>query len=357
MAGENEGDYMPTMADVAKVAGVSATTVSHVLNGTRTVAPETAELVRQAVVTTRYRHNLAARAVATQSTHTIGLAMSIVTNPGFAELVRDIERELRAQGYTLILADTTDDPEVEVAVINDLLDRRVSGLIVNPLEGNPRLISTLNELLDQHSPVVFLDRRSHLHADQVFSECVESTRDLTLHLAELGHHRIAYVRGEMTTMSAHDRLEGYRTAVAQAGLVDDERLILDGMSDKIHAQEAVRRLFEEIDPADRPTGLVVSNNQMTLGVMRALRDAGLRVPTDVAVVCYDDFEWADLASPQISAIAQDHSALARHVVDLILTRILDPDLAPRTVVVPTSFQHRESCGCELGAVAASFARN
>ncbi|MGC0362995.1 LacI family transcriptional regulator [Rhodococcus sp. 27YEA15] len=336
---------MSTMADVARVAGVSATTVSHVLNGTRTVAPETAELVRAAVRTTRYRHNLAARALATNSTHTIGLAMSVVTNPGFAELVRDIERELRAKGYTLILADTTDDPDVEVEVINDLLDRRVTGLIVNPLEGNPELNNTLTELLELGTPVVFLDRRSQLPADQVYSECVESVKALTLHLAERGHRRIVYVQGAMTTMSAHDRLQGFREAVREAHLVADSAMILDGSSDKDVAQQVVSEYFTSVDPAERATGLVVSNNLMTLGVLRALRGVGLRVPEDVAVVCYDDFEWADLASPQISATAQDHSALAEHVVALLLSRIADPAVDPRTVVVPTSFQHRQSCGC------------
>lgn len=334
---------MPTMADVAKAAGVSPTTVSHVLNGTRTVAPETEALVRQAVLKTRYRHNLAARAVATQSTKTIGLALSTITNPGFAELVRGIEREMRAHDYTLILADTAEDPAVERAVINDLLDRRVSGLIISPLEGDPGLDSTLHELIDNGPPVVFLDRRSHLQVDQVYSECVESTRALTSHLIDRGHQRIAYLCGKMTTMSARDRLEGYESAIQQAGIVKDPRLVLGGESDTDIARKAVLDYFTSTDvPA---TGLVVSNNQMTLGALRALREAGLRVPEDVALVCYDDFEWADLAAPQISATAQDHSALARHVVELTLSRLRDPALPPRTVVVPTAFQHRESCGC------------
>lgn len=341
---------MPTMADVARVAGVSPTTVSHVLNGTRTVAPETEALVRQAVLTTRYRHNLAARAVATKSTKTIGLAISTITNPGFAELVRGIEREMRAQDYTLILADTAEDPAVERAVINDLLDRRVSALIVSPLEGDPGLDGTLNELIENGTPVVFLDRRSHLPVDQVFSECVDSTHALTSHLVDRGHQRIAYLCGKMTTMSARDRLEGYESAIRQSGVVSDPQMILAGESDTEIARKVVLDYFTST--ATRATGLVVSNNQMTLGALRGLREAGLRVPEDVALVCYDDFEWADLASPQISATAQDHSALARHVVELTLSRLGNPALPPRTVVVPTTFQHRESCGCPREAARA-----
>jgi len=131
-----------TMAEVARVAGVSATTVSHVLNGTRKVAPATEAVVREALASTGYRHNLAARALATQSTDTIGLAMSVVTNPYFADLVRDIERRFRAAGYTMVLADTNDDPAVQSDVLNHLLSRRVSGLIVSPLEGHAGLTAT-----------------------------------------------------------------------------------------------------------------------------------------------------------------------------------------------------------------------
>jgi len=111
---------LATMAEVARVAGVSSTTVSHVLNGTRKVAPETEAVVRDALAATGYRHNLAARALATQSTDTVGLAMSVVTNPYFAELARDIERKLRAAGYTTMLADTNDDPAIQGDVLDHL---------------------------------------------------------------------------------------------------------------------------------------------------------------------------------------------------------------------------------------------
>jgi LacI family transcriptional regulator len=334
---------MVTMADVASLAGVSTTTVSHVLNGTRVVAPETEEIVRQAVISTRYRHNLAARALATQSTHTIGLAMSLVTNPNFAGLVRDIERQLRAAGYTLILADTTDDSKVELDVINHLLARRVSGLIINPLEGSEVLSRSLTELLEQSSPIVFLDRRSELDGDQVYSECVDSTYFLTMHLASLGHTRIGYVCGDRRTMSGLDRLAGYRKAVDEAKLATDAELIIEGASDMDVAERAVS---EHLTNAKRrASALVVSNNQMTLGVMRALRERGLKVPRDVAVICYDDFASADLIDPQLSAMAQDDAALATHVVELVLNRIKDPSRPSQTIVVPTTFHHRESCGC------------
>lgn len=331
------------MAEVAQIVGVSTTTVSHVVNGTRKVAPETEQLVRAALVSTGYRHNLAARALATQSTDTIGIAMSVVTNPYFAELVRDVERQLRQAGYTLVLADTNDDPEVEVDVINHLLSRRVSGLIVHPLEGDAALTQTLQALLDDDFPIVFLDRRSTLPADQVYSECVGSIFDLTAHLASLGHHRIGFVRGALSAMSAHDRLTGYQQAVSKVGLADDPELVIDGGSDeRITEENLVKHLSSSDSPA---TALVVANNQMTLGALRAIKRCGLKVPRDIAVVCYDDFEWSDLFDPQISAMAQDAGGLAASTVELLLARVKDPRRSTETVIVPTAFHHRDSCGC------------
>ncbi|MCW2699609.1 MAG: rbsR 2 [Blastococcus sp.] len=334
---------MATMAEVARLAGVSASTVSHVLNGTRNVAPDTEVLVRQALESTGYRHNLAARALATQSTDTIGLAMSVLTNPYFAELVRDIERQFRAAGYTLVLADTNDDPDVEVQVIEHLLARRVSGLIVSPLEGDATLTRCLQGLLDEQFPLLVLDRRSALPCDQVFSECVDSTAFLTSHLASAGHTRIAFVAGNMASMSARDRLAGYRRAVEELGLDADDELVIAGESDEAITE---RRVAEYLTGTSRPaSALVVSNNQMTLGTMRAVKKTGWKVPRDLALVCYDDFPWAELFDPQVSAMSQDAVRLASTAADMLLQRIKEPSRAPVSVVVPTTFRHRDSCGC------------
>ncbi|WP_245360851.1 LacI family DNA-binding transcriptional regulator [Kribbella aluminosa] len=331
------------MAEVARLAGVSSTTVSHVLNKTRKVAPETEELVLQAVARSGYRHNLAARALATRSTDTIGVAMSVVTNPYFAELVRDIERLLRHAGYTMIVADTNDDPAVAADVIDHLLARRVSGLIVSPLEGDSELTDGFATLLDDSFPLLFLDRRSTLPGDQVYSECVDSIYHLTAHLAAQGHRRIGYVQGALTSMSAHDRLSGYQKAVRELGLVADPRLVITGESDERITEHRVAAHLA--NPDERATALVVSNNQMTLGTMRAIKQSRLRVPGDIALICYDDFEWADLFEPQITAMAQDAATLAATAVDLLLARMKTPDRPPQSVAVPTEFHHRDSCGC------------
>ena len=269
--------------------------------------------------------------------------MSVVTNPYFAELVRDIDRLARRSGFTLIIADTNDDPAIETDVIDHLMSRRVSGLIVSPLEGDAELTNCLRSLLDDGFPLLFLDRRSTLLCDQVYSDCVDSTYHLTAHLAAQGHQRIGYVQGDLASMSARDRLAGYRKAVAALGLDDDPRLVIAGESDERVAEQRVAAHLTGVD--ERATGLVVSNNQMTLGTMRAIRQCRLKVSSDIALVCYDDFEWADLFDPRITAIAQDAATLAATAVELLLNRIKTPDRPPQAVTVPTTFRHRDSCGC------------
>lgn len=330
------------MAEVAKLAGVSVSTVSHVINKTRNVAPETEDQVRRAMATTGYRHNLAARALATQSTDTIGLAMSLVTNPYFADLVRGIEQRFRAAGYTLVLADTNDDREVTLNVLDHLMSRRISGLIVTPLEGGPHLAVALQKLLDEHFPMLLLDRRSTLACDQVYSESTEAVDTLTTHLAEHGHARIAYVMGSRVALSATDRLAGYRRAVRRLGLDKSQRLVIEGESDEAIAEE---RVIEHLEGPKPATALVMGNNQMTLGTLRATQRLGLRVPQDVALVCYDDFEWADLFSPRLTAIAQDVDKLAACGVELLLSRLREPDRPHQQIVIPTTFRRRDSCGC------------
>lgn len=338
---------MTGMAQVAAQAGVSITTVSHVVNGTRHVNPETKQLVSDAMEALGYRHNLGARALARQSTEIIGLAMSMVTNPFFAELVSAIEQQLREAGYTLVLADTRDDPAVQAEVIDQLLAHRVRGLIVSPLEGDDRLTATLERLVEDDFPLVLLDRRSAVRADQVYSACTQPVRELVEHLAFVGHRRIACVTGASTVMSSHDRVDGYRTAVAELGLDSTPELLVDGRSDARVTEEQVwAHLTRQPDPA---TALVVTNNQMTLGALRGVRRAGLRIPEDLALVAYDDILWADLLQVQVSAMAQDVAQLSQVAVRQILSRIADPARDPEAVMVPTKFKHRTSCGCGVAS--------
>lgn len=331
-----------TMADVAQHAGVSITTVSHALNGTRHVAAETIASVQRAVEETGYRRNHTARALATSTTTTIGLAMSIITNPHFGELAHCLEDRLRQAGFSLVLANTNDDPVQALDVVADLRARQVAGMFVVPMEGNRELDDVFARMAADHDPLVFLDRRSALAVDQVFSDGDQATFDLVEHLALRGHRRIAFVAGHPGQSSSQDRMTGFLRAVQQFDLDPDPELLLPGDSDERVAQTVTRRHLGSSEPA---SALVVSNNKMAIGSIRALRELGLAVPEDIAVVSIDQFEGADLLHPGLTAVTQDVDAMAASAVRLLLRRIAEPARPVESVVVPTHFQHRGSCGC------------
>jgi LacI family transcriptional regulator len=331
------------MADVARVAGVSTSTVSHVVNGTRKVSEDTERAVREAIQTTGYTHDRIARSLATGKTRTIGLAMSAISNPYFAELAHAIEREAAQAGYSLLLADTHDDPERELRATRDLVGRRVDGVILAP-SAQPG--SALELLRKRSVPTVLIDRFMPVELDQIATENVAPTAKLVVHLAELGHQRIGMIAGLEGLATSEERVAGYRRGLEAASLPYDAELVGRGDSDAEHARAATDRLLALEPP---PTALVVTNNRMTIGVMRALREAGLTVPEDIALVAFDDFEWADLFHPRLTTIAQANTQIGEQSVSMLLSRLANPDLAVRKVQLEPRFVHRESCGCSASA--------
>lgn len=328
------------MGDVARIAGVSASTVSHVLNGTRKVDAATRSRVEAAIRDTGYRRNVVARSLAAGRTHTVGLSISALTNPYFGSLVHAVERALSEAGYVLIVGDSHDDATSEKRVTDSLLDRKVDGMIVAPAAGSER--TTLPGIACTGTPLVLIDRGVDVDCDQVGAENTSSVRSLTEHLLDLGHRRIAVVRGLAGISSTTERFDGYATALTDRGLTVDSALILDGESNTDVAEHEVHSLMAGADP---PTALVCLNNAMTIGTLKALNRLGLSIPGDVAFVCYDDFEWSDLFEPRLTAAAQDVETIGATAVELLLRRIGGHAAAPQRIHVPTTFHHRNSCGC------------
>ncbi|MEU6401911.1 LacI family DNA-binding transcriptional regulator [Streptomyces sp. NPDC046985] len=364
---------MATMTDVARSAGVSTATVSHVLNGTRPVLPHTRQAVLDAVERLGYTPNGLARSLVTARTRTIGLAVSAISNPYFTEILQGVEASALEHGYALLIADPHDDPVREREAVQLLHERRVDGVIVAP-SAEPR---ELLAYLARHAvPTVFLDRLVRTGAatgtdgppgasteappdapadapadadvrgtplfDQVCADSAEPTAGLVTHLASLGHRRIGLVAGLRGLSTTAERITGYRLGLAASGLPHDERLVVHGDSSADGAARAAGALLSLAVP---PTALVTANNAMTIGALRALRDRGLSVPGDMALCCFDDFDWADLFSPRLTAVAQPGRELGDRAVRLLLERLAAPDRPARTVRLPCSFVHRTSCGC------------
>jgi LacI family transcriptional regulator len=331
---------MTTMAEVAKEAGVSITTVSHVLNRTRPVNEDTIKRVHAAIERTGYRPHSIARALAGARTQSIGLAISGISNPYFMDVIAAIEAEAAERGYTLLLGDTHDEPQKELQMVEELVRRRVDGLILAPSAGAKD--NALRYLATQSVPVVLVDRFLPLDVDQVGPENDEPTAQLVTHLAEGGHRRIGFVAGLEGLSTTEERIRGYRRGLERNGLPVDDSLVAYGASLHEPARVATHRLLNEADP---PTALVAGNNAMTIGVLHALRERGMSVPEDIALVAFDDLEWSDLFKPHLTVIAQPTKEIGGQAVRLLLSRLDDPDRPPQSVRLQTTFVHRESCGC------------
>lgn len=326
------------MDDVASRAGVSTSTVSHVLNGTRKVSPASVQAVQQAVQALGYIPNTLARSLARSSTSTIGVAISALSNHYFSETVHAIETECAKHGYMMLFVDTHDDPEQELRVVTALHHRRVDGVILAPSNDS----TALEYLRSNGIPTVLVDRMMSAQFDQVGVENTQATQALIAHLITHGHRRIGFIAGRTGFSTTDERVAGYKAALQAAGLGFDPQLLVNGGSNTEPARQATVQLLGLSAP---PTAIMAGNNLMTLGAMHALRDAGLEVPGQMALVGFDDFDWADFFVPRLTLIAQPVNDLGARAVHLLLQRMATPDAPPQSVRLAPSLQLRHSCGC------------
>lgn len=330
-----------TMGDVARRAGVSVTTVSHVLNGTRKVQPETEKAVKAAMREAGYTPNILARALARSRTNTIGVAISAVSNHYFTDIVRAIENESERHGLMIFLSDTRDDAEHELRIVKALHQRRVDGIILAPAADPERRV--FRYLEDNKLPVVLIDRLVPENFDQVGVENIRPMAEIVCHLASHGHRRIGFVAGRPGLSTSDERQDGYLQGLQQAGLPFDADLVLCGASEIEPARAAVHRL---LGLRDAPSAIISSNNLMTIGAMRAFRDLRLEVPKDIALVGFDDFDWADSFSPRLTVMDQPCEAIGTLAVQMMMARIVEPDSVRQTVRLDPVMRLRNSCGCK-----------
>lgn len=324
------------MKDVAHEAGVSTATVSHVINGTRQVAADTAAAVNSAIARLGYIHNQSARAMRTGSTRTIGLAISAISNRYFGDIVNAIETRITARGYTIMLSDTHDDPVMEARIVDDLLRHRPAGIILAPSADPSRALAAIGR---SRVPHVSVDRVIS-GVDSVGVENTHAMRTMVQHLIDNGHRSIGFVAGGAGLTTTEERIDGYRQAMTHAGLPCDH-LILHTASDPDVAQHDIRQFIA----GNSPSALAVGNNLRTVAAMRAIRDLGLSVPHDLAMVVFDDFEWADAFSPRLTAVAQPYDEMARLAVDMLFEQITNNMGRAQSIRIQPTLNHRDSCGC------------
>ena len=327
----------PTMKDVASLAGVALKTVSRVMNDEPTVAPELAARVRRAAGKLGYRPNLTASSLrrGDRRTATIGLLLEDVANPFSAALLRAVEDQARDRGVQILIGSLDEDPVRERELAISLIDRGVDGLVIVPAASDQGYLLAERE---RGTGIVFLDREPRfLQADAVVSDNRGGAVAAVGHLRSSGHRRIAYLGDSQAIVTAAQRFDGYRHALERAGLAADPLYVrhdLRTVEDAARATEEILRL-----PVP-PTALFTSQNLVTIGALKAVRQAGLQ--DAIAMVGFDDFLLADILVPGITVITQDAARLGRLATRLLLDRLDGNDAPFRTHVVATGLTVRGS---------------
>ncbi|PTA43081.1 LacI family DNA-binding transcriptional regulator [Micromonospora sp. RP3T] len=327
------------LKDVAERAGVSVKTVSNVVNGYQHVRADTRARVEEAIAELHYRPNLSARNLRKGRTGVIALAVPELDIPYFAELARHVVAAAAEHGWTVLIDQTGGGPEQERKAASGIGDHMIDGLILSPLALTADDLAALDGL-----PMVLLGERvDHGPADHVMIDNVAAAREITAHLVGLGRRRIAAIGSQRTPegASARLRLEGYTTALAEAGIEYDDSLVAPAPA--WHRADGAAAMRHLLTAEVRPDAVFCFNDTLALGALRALHEAGLRVPEDVAVAGFDDIEDGRFSIPTLSTVAPDKERIARLAVELLAGRLTaDRDAPPRELVAPHRLALRES---------------
>lgn len=331
-------DHWVTIRDVAGEAGVSIKTVSRVLNDEPTVAPQTAARVVEAATRLGYKPNELARGLKARQTRTVGLIIADVSNPFFADCCKAIEQTLAERGYALILCASGEDPDSERDYVDLLSRRRIDGLLIAPAPGGGE---HLHREVSAGLPVVAFDRPAEgVRTDSIVVSNRDGAERAARHLISHGHERIAFIGDDERIYTAKKRLEGYRRAMREAGLQSAYHMKSGTIP---AAREAAERLVRGPGGA---TAFLGGNSLITAGILHALQNA--RIPGEVAVVGFDDFQLVSALRPNLTVVRQPTEILGQTAARMLLQRLDgSASASPRREVLDTELIIRGSCGCSV----------
>ena len=336
----------PSIKDVSRAAGVSTSTVSHVLNRTRYVSDAVRERVERAIGELGYRHNGLARSLRTRQSYALGLIIPDVSNPYYPQIARGVQDGAAELGYWVFLCNSDRAPHNEVRLLEALEERRVDGVILDAGGPDPALVAALRR---SDVPVVLVGSRIEDPALDVVTVAPNGGYDAVRYLLVRGHTRIGLIGGPPVPAgngrARPTQAGGYLQALAGAGIAVDPALMAEGDYTREGGSAAMRRLLALENP---PTAVFAGNDLMAIGALSALRAAGRRVPEDMAVVGYDDIPEAAVTSPALTTIAVPKYEMGRAAAELLLARIgargggSADERAPRRVVLPYALVTRET---------------
>lgn len=330
-------DRRPTIRDVADAAGVSQSTTSRALRNQGYVAANVKDRVHKAAAKLGYVPDAQARHLRQQVSHSIGVLVSDLRNPFYADVAAGASRAASRAGYTVMLMDDRLLVEEELEASEVFASMRVAGVVITPLSARAP-----HYLLHQRIPVVEVDRQFAADTcDAVVVDNRSAAAKLTQHLTGLGHRRIALLVDETCWTSGRERVRGHELALGQAGIAADPALkVAAGW----HVEDARTAALALLEGPDRPTAVFAANAVLAEGAWRAAADLGLGIPADLSLVSFDEAGWMTLVSPEVTAVRQDGAALGEAAVTRLLERIAAPTTPIATLVFRAELTRRGSSG-------------
>lgn len=329
-----------TLKEVARLAGVSTATVSNVLNETKFVSEEVKEKVNSAIQELNYQTNIVAKSLRVKESRIIGLLISDISNPFFSILVRGIEDELAKSNYSLLLNNTDSSVEKEDKYLKMLIGKRVDGLIISSAGNTGDYFRSMEK---PGVPMVFLNRcPDFLISDVIMTNNIKGAYSATEHLIRHGYEKIAIITGPTSISTGKDRLIGYKRALEDYSITESDELVKEGSFNIESGYEKMKELMEQ---DYKPDAVFISNNSMTFGAYKYLKESGHTVPDQVAVIGYDDFDWAEIVEPPITTVRQPAYDLGVHAAKLILARIEKKQVKREMLYMDPTLIIRRSCGC------------
>lgn len=340
----------PTQVDVARLAGVSRTTVSFVINnqtgGRVPISDETRQRVLDAIAELEYVPDARAQALRSGSTQTIGLIIPDIHNPHFWEVADGVEQEAYAAGYHILLSSIPPENDQAEDIFKNVSHRRIDGLIMVPsfIYQSQEAQKTLAQLLKRRVPIVGImaDRGDkNYNFDRVISDYRDTTTEAMQHLLSLQHRRIGLIYGIAIPELGEDRLVAYQQSLKASGLPVDPDLIVQCGPTIEDSYQATRQLLTLSSP---PTALLTINDFLAIGALRAIKDLGMDVPRDISLFGYDNVPLAKYLVPRLSTASKDGEKMGRKAVQLLLARLQNPDRPRQEIRLPARLILRESTG-------------
>jgi len=330
---------MSSITKIAKMANVSIATVSRVINNTGYVKKETRERVLKVVQELSYQPNAVARSLKKGKTSLIGFIVPDISNSFFTALAKGIEGVISKEGFNLILCNSENNVEKELAYIQALSEKRVEGIILAPIGKyeDYRTLSSYKKL-----PIVLVDNYPlGLDLDVVITDNIKGAYLLTKYLIELGHTRIGIITGPLNQLTGIGRLLGYKRALEELNVKIQEDLIQEGDFKFVSGYNLTKKLLS-LKPT--PTAIFAANNLMSIGAMVAIKEVGLNIPEDISLVAFDDIDLLPLVNPPITVMSQPTEKIGAIAAELILKRIKGEKRGKQEkIILESKFIERASC--------------